>query len=91
MTPACSGPCAGEELSGAVDIFEEVRAGFSSVASAPAVTFPHGPGDNELWAAWRDDWLGPRCATAGHRQSSRPSQMGDCGAETSVDRDMRRT
>ena len=48
MTPACSGSCAGEEPSGAVDIFEEVCAGFSRVTSAPAATFLHGPGDQEL-------------------------------------------
>ena len=40
MTPACSGSCAGEEPSGAVDIFEEVRDGFSRATSASASTFP---------------------------------------------------
>jgi hypothetical protein len=33
--------------------------GFSRVTSAPAATFPHGPGDQELLAAWRDDRPGP--------------------------------
>ena len=45
MAPACSGSCAGEEPSGAVDVFEvavfeEVRDGFSRATSAPAATFP---------------------------------------------------